>query len=201
VLSFLQPARREVVAPLPTPQEPAPLHRLRTELRFYDRSATNKRRCYQGIRALELLIGASIPAGASLGLGTAWLGALGVAIVVLQGLQELGHFYPQWRTHRDTFESLKREEALYLARAGFYRECADPDTRLAERIEDIRGAETSQFVETLNAPPPNVTSTQPSALPSATSGVAWSWPPADSTSTERVFTDPERSRREARASG
>lgn len=61
-------ARREVLAPAPTTESPAALNRLQTELRFYDASATNKRRLYQTIRLLELVLGASVPAAPALAL-------------------------------------------------------------------------------------------------------------------------------------
>lgn len=77
------------------------------------------------------------------------LGVLGACVVVLQGVEQLYHFHDQWLTHRSTFEELKREETLYLAKAGPYQNALDPDALLALRVEDIRGAETSQFVETL----------------------------------------------------
>jgi len=143
-------ARREVIAPAPGDDGPSPpLARLHAELTFYDRSATNKKRGHFTIRLLELLVGAGVPAAAVLGATPALLGVLGAVVVVLQGAEQLFHFHAQWLSHRSTFETLKREEALYLAKAGPYRTSDDLDVTLAERVDEIRTAETLQFVETV----------------------------------------------------
>ncbi|MGC1815855.1 MAG: DUF4231 domain-containing protein, partial [Solirubrobacterales bacterium] len=48
------------------------------------------------------------------------IAALGGAILVLEGLQQLGQYHDTWINYRGTCERLKREESLFLAGAGPY---------------------------------------------------------------------------------
>jgi hypothetical protein len=50
-----------------------------------------------------------------------------------------------WITYRQTLEALKRERALYDARAGSYRKTEHPLELFAERCENIIAQETSRF--------------------------------------------------------
>ena len=126
---------------------PAALCRLHAELCWYHESAVRKKRAYRSFKAAEFTIAAAVPLGASMGWATTTIGLLGAAIVVLQGIQQLFQLHAQWLAHRATYESLKKEESLYFAHAGPYRDCDEPDVLLAERTEAIRADETSQWVE------------------------------------------------------
>src|SRR4029077_11254553 len=100
-----------------------------------------------GLKNAEFVIAASVPVAASLGWSVGTIGVLGATIVVCHGIQQLFQLHAQWLAHRATYEMLKREESLYFAHAGPYRECDNPDVLLAERVEDLRARETNQWVE------------------------------------------------------
>ncbi len=74
------------------------------------------------------------------------MGALGVAIVVLEGLQSLNQNHDNWTRYRSTTEALKHEKYLWLAHAGPYATAANPDQLLAERVEGLVSEEHAKWV-------------------------------------------------------
>src|SRR4051812_13629327 len=60
-----------------TPDEPAALRRLHKELEYYDASATNKRRFYQGFAVAGLVAGASVPVIAGAGVASTVVAVIG----------------------------------------------------------------------------------------------------------------------------
>ncbi len=64
----------------------------------------------------------------------------------MQGLLELLRSHSRYLAHRRTCEELTSERALYRSRAGPYRNEAEPEILLAERVEGIRGSETAEWV-------------------------------------------------------
>ncbi len=121
--------------------------RLEDQIAWYDRSAIVKRRAWRTLQSVELVAATSIPVSASLGASGGVLGVLGGVVVVAQGLLELLRSQTRYLAHRRTCEALLSERALYRSRAGPYREQPDPEILLAERVEEIRGAETAEWVQ------------------------------------------------------
>jgi hypothetical protein len=67
-----------------------------------------------------------------------WIvGALGAAIAVIEGLQQLNQYHANWISYRSTCEVLKHEKYLYLGKAGPYIVAADARALLAERVESL----------------------------------------------------------------
>jgi hypothetical protein len=81
------------------------------------------------------------------GLVPRWLiGDLGVLIAVIEGLQQMNQYHPNWITYRSTCEALKHEKFLYLAKAGPYAAATDAHGLLAERIESLVSQEHAKWV-------------------------------------------------------
>ena len=139
--------RREAVAFALAEDSPAALRRLHGELTWYHESALRKKRAYRAVKSIEITLAAMVPLAASLGWGVTTIGIFGVVIVICQGIQQLFQLQPQWLAHRAIYENLKREESLYLARAGPYKGSDEPEVLLAERIEDLREIETAQWMD------------------------------------------------------
>jgi hypothetical protein len=77
-----------------------------------------------------------------------WLpGILGAGIVLLEGVQGLFRWRDQWLMYRATAESLRREESLYLAKAGPYADHTTPKAlaMLAERAEQLTASEHTSW--------------------------------------------------------
>src|SRR5262245_16603158 len=62
---------------------------------------------------------------------------LGVFIVIAEDIQQLYQFHANRIAYRSTWEALKHEKFLYLAKAGHYGTAADAHALLAERIESF----------------------------------------------------------------
>jgi hypothetical protein len=127
----------------PPPAEPAGLpdgpigDRLVEQLDWYSRKSRSHKRGYQWGKVGQIVVAAAIPVVAAAGASAAVAGALGAVVVVLEGLQQLFQFQPNWSSYRATAEALKHEQYLYLARAGGYEHAPERDRLLAERIESL----------------------------------------------------------------
>jgi hypothetical protein len=83
---------------------------------------------------------------ATIGVRAAVPAALGAAVVVLEGLQQLNQYQQNWTSYRSTSEALKHEKYLFLALAGPYAGTASPHTLLADRIEGLISQEHAKWV-------------------------------------------------------
>lgn len=83
---------------------------------------------------------------AAIGLSGAVMGALGAAVVILEGLQQLFQWNTTWMLYRSTAEALKRERYLYLAHGPYGN--TSPGPLLAERVEAILAQENATWRET-----------------------------------------------------
>ena len=102
---------------------------------FGSKAVANERR-YRQIKVLQLLAAASVPVAAAVSAAHWIIAALGGVILVLEGLQQLGQYHDTWINYRGTCERLKREESLFLARAGPYTR-RNRERLLAENVERL----------------------------------------------------------------
>ena len=75
-------------------------------------------------------------------------GALGVVVVVVEGLQHVNQHHENWIRYRATCEGLRREKYLYQAGSGPYEGLA-PDQafrQLAARVESVLAREGEEWV-------------------------------------------------------
>ncbi len=106
-------------------------------LNWYDVHASRTRIAYQALRVLTIVLAAAIPVVAVADGSSIITAALGSAIVVTEGLQQLFQFHNRWVDYRSAWNALERERRLYQSAAGPYAQRDDPDRLLAERIEVI----------------------------------------------------------------
>lgn len=126
-----------------TPTGPA-WDRLEDQLDWYDRKSSAAQRAFKRIKLAEMVLAASIPVLSAAG-PPAWvLGALGGAVVVLEGVQQLYQYQSNWITYRGTAEALKHEKYLYLAHAGPYTG-RERERVLAERVEGLVSQEHAKW--------------------------------------------------------
>lgn len=121
--------------------------RLTEQIAWYDKAANASQKRYRSIKLAEIVVAASIPASAAVGGSAGLAGVLGSVVVVFAGIQTLFGFQSNWMTYRATCENLKREQHLYLARAGLYG-ADDRESRLAIAIEGHISTETTQWAAT-----------------------------------------------------
>jgi hypothetical protein len=92
--------------------------RLEQQIRWYDSKSGQAQRWFKGVKAAEFVFSALVPLTA---LWNGWVTAsLGIAAVVLEGLQQLNQWQHNWITYRSTCEALRHEKYSYLGRSGSY---------------------------------------------------------------------------------
>ena len=79
---------------------------------------------------------------AASGVGAPATAALGGALLVLEGLQQVGQYHRIWIDYRSTWEQLQREKFLFLSQAGDYARAREPAQLLAERVEGVVAQES-----------------------------------------------------------
>jgi len=121
------------------------LDRLEEQIQWYDRKSCSNQRAFNFLKIFTIVAAACVPALA----GISWLhwltAALGIFVVVTEGLQQLYQFQANWIAYRSTCEALKHEKYLYLAKAGVYAASDDPQALLAERIESMVSQEHAKW--------------------------------------------------------
>ncbi|GAA4012151.1 hypothetical protein GCM10022232_62440 [Streptomyces plumbiresistens] len=121
--------------------------RLQNQLDWFDRKSALAQRRFKQLKLATLMLAAGLPVTVAASAPN-WIPALmGALVAVIEGAQQLFKFQENWINYRSVCESLRREQYLYLARAGHYGDTADVDTLLAEMVERIIGQETTHWVE------------------------------------------------------
>ena len=125
------------------------LKRLDEQIAWYDTKSSLNQRWFKTLKIAQIMAGALIPFTSSVGAPPSVAGALGVLIVVFEGLQSLSQYQHNWISYRATCEQLTQEKFLWLARAGTYASAASPDAHLAERIESLISSEAGTWATTI----------------------------------------------------
>jgi hypothetical protein len=127
--------------------------RLEPQIRWYGAAARSSRIGYLAVRLFTLIAAAAITIISITGWAPptwqpTWLpGILGAGIVLLEGVQGLYRWRDHWLVYRATAEALRREQSLYLAKAGPYADCTTPKALsvLAERAEQLIASENMSW--------------------------------------------------------
>jgi hypothetical protein len=123
------------------------LKRLEDQATWFDEKSSFSRKRFQILKISQIVAGALIPFTASIGAPAYIASALGVLIVVIEGLQSLNQYQQTWISYRSTCEQLKHEKYLWLAKAGPYASAANADALLTERVENILSSENAGWAE------------------------------------------------------
>ena len=125
------------------------LKRLDEQIAWYDKKSSLNQRWFKTLKIAQIAAGALIPFTSSVGAPASVAGALGVLIVIFEGLQSLSQYQHNWVAYRATCEQLTQEKFLWLAKAGTYSSAASPDALLAERIEALISSEAATWTTTI----------------------------------------------------
>ena len=141
--------------------------RLEDQINWYDKRSTSNQNYYKFLKLTVIVLAALIPLLSAssqipftqVEVPKILLGALGAAIAVIEGVQQLNQYQANWISYRSTCEALKHEKYLYLAKAGPYAAAADPHALLAERVESLVSQEHAKWASAQtntekNAKPP-----------------------------------------------
>lgn len=124
--------------------------RIDDQINWYSKKSTFNKKRYQFIKALVIIISASIPVLAIMISGNDEIlkiavGVAGVLIVALQGLLSLYKYKDIWLQYRMTAEMLQREKLLYLTGSGSYKNSKNLQT-FVERAEAIMSTENQGWL-------------------------------------------------------
>jgi Protein of unknown function (DUF4231) len=127
-------------------------------IHYYDKSAKMNRAGFLLIKFCQLTISASLPITSLIRYPpiaqhqNLLTGAMGAALLVLEGVQQTCQFQPRWTKFRATYNMLQRELNLYENDAGPYSSAAnDRDGPLlrrlfTERADGILASENSDWM-------------------------------------------------------
>ena len=130
------------------------MRRLDCLIGWYEKQARIGSVWHKFLRIVSITAAAVITALAAASIDSRYVAALGGVIVVAQGIDELYQFQNSWVKDAQTKEELKREKALYIAKAGPYApdKTTDPDRLLAVQIESVAGKELASWVRSQTTP-------------------------------------------------
>jgi hypothetical protein len=104
---------------------------------------------YQSVKVAQLVMAALVPiltAVETVRVDESWIiAALGAAVVVLEGFQQLKGYHDNWLRFAQTAEALKREKYLHLVQAGPYAHARNGYRLLEERVERVVSGETGTW--------------------------------------------------------
>lgn len=125
------------------------LKRLEEQITWYDKKSSLNQRWFKTLKIAQITAGALIPFTSTVGAPASVAGALGVLIVIFEGLQSLSQYQHNWISYRATCEQLTQEKFLWLAKAGTYSSATKPDALLAERVEALISSEAATWTTTI----------------------------------------------------
>ena len=144
------------MAVLPPANDPT-FVRLEDQINWYDRKSAKQKRYFNVLKIVTIVAAATIPllttVPIEVKLSQTITAALGAAIVVIEGIQQLHQLQTNWILYRSTCESLRHEKYLYLGHAGPYAVAQDAHSLLAERIESLVSQEHAKWASGQQTPP------------------------------------------------
>ena len=126
----------------------ATLARLDELLVWYRRQAKLEAWSYRLLKVVSISAAAAVSVLAAASGPSMLVASLGAVVVVSEGIQALFQFHTNSVSFAKTKEVLRREQALYDAKAGSYARAKNPDRLLAERVEAMAASELDAWVET-----------------------------------------------------
>lgn len=125
---------------LPPPADPDAADLLWREFciqfRWYDRAATRNRMTYQILKFLAIAAGAAVTVLAALAAPAPLTATIGAAIVVIEGVQQLGQFHANWINYRATAERMRQHGFSYAAGTAPYDNLQTRRDLLAQFVQE-----------------------------------------------------------------
>lgn len=112
---------------------------------YFARQARRSRNGYYILDSLALMLAASIPASAAFGVNIEVTAALGAAVVVANGLRQIGRFHEEWISAAQARYAIEREIVLFTWGKPPYQG-ASATANLAEEVENIAASEGEKFI-------------------------------------------------------
>lgn len=123
--------------------------RLEDQVDWYDAKSAYHQRWYRRLKVVSIGAAALVPLVSGLDGYAPLAGALGVVVVIVEGLQHINQHHDNWIRYRATCEDLRHEKYLYLAGAGRYEGLAADDAlrQLAANVELLLAREGDAWLQ------------------------------------------------------
>jgi hypothetical protein len=122
--------------------------RLEDQIAWYDRKSLWHQKQYKVLKVISMVAAALVPLTVALPAWTFVPGALGVVVVIAEGLQQMNQHHRYWVQYRQTCEQLRREKFLYMGRTGSYNL---PDAKafrlLVENVEALVSDDNASWMQ------------------------------------------------------
>lgn len=128
---------------------PTEYPRLEQQIAWFDRRGAHHRRWYRRLKVVSIAAAAMVPLAGGVAEQALLAGALGVVVVIAEGLLHLDQHYDNWLRYRATCETLRREKYLYEGGAAHYAgiDPAAAHRRLVGNVEAILAHEGEQWLD------------------------------------------------------
>ncbi len=126
---------------------------LSAQFAWYDKAATRTRLCYQLLKVVALVAGASVTLLAAISAPAAVTASVAGIIVVVEGAQQIFQFHSNWISYRGSAELLRRHAFLYVASVRPYDEPSTRRTRLASALTEVTTQEKSSWSRIMEQEP------------------------------------------------
>ncbi|MGE0667661.1 MAG: DUF4231 domain-containing protein [Sphingomonadales bacterium] len=121
--------------------------RLEDQIAWYDRKSLWHQKQYKVLKVVSMVAAALVPLTSV----TPWPiipGALGVVVVIVEGLQQMNQHHRYWVQYRQTCEQLRREKFLYIGRTGSYNlSDAKAFRLLVENVEALVSDDNASWMQ------------------------------------------------------
>jgi Protein of unknown function (DUF4231) len=121
------------------------LGRLEDQIKWYEARSKSNQYKFKILKGIVIICAALIPFLSAVHAPEMAVGGLGIAIAVIEGVQQMNQYHSNWITYRFTAEALEHEKYLFLATAGPYAATENPRALLAERIESLVSQEHAKW--------------------------------------------------------
>jgi len=86
------------------------LARLEDQIKWYDARSKNNQYKFKVLKGIVIVCAALIPFLSAVHAPEMAVGGLGIAIAVIEGLQQMNQYHSNWITYRSTAEALKHDK-------------------------------------------------------------------------------------------
>lgn len=122
--------------------------RVNDQINWMEGKSKYNQKMYKLLKLLEIVAAAAVPFLVNFRKDsqevTIIAGALGVLIVVLQGVHQIYRYHQNWLTYRTTIETLKREKFLFETQTEPYN-TMDAYKRFVQNIEALLADENQKW--------------------------------------------------------
>jgi hypothetical protein len=133
---------------------PVALERLDDQIRWYGRKSESAQTWFKALKIAQLLTAGAIPLVSIFAIAgpEKITASLGLAVLLIEGLQQLNQFQANWISYRMMSETLRQERFLFEAKAGPYSKSERPLELLAERVEGLIAREHGKWIAAQQEP-------------------------------------------------